>query len=113
MNNIIAAYLVQPGLPGRRCGSRIRPIRGSGFGGGTHILLNNSVLNKQDYRFKFKKKLPTLCKQLFSACGTSWNRTSDTRIFSPLLYQLSYGTVSVKNNGFGCFGNANVAPFFV
>ena len=24
--------------------------------------------------------------------GTSWNRTSDTRIFSPLLYQLSYGT---------------------
>ena len=25
-------------------------------------------------------------------CGTSWNRTSDTRIFSPLLYQLSYGT---------------------
>ncbi len=25
--------------------------------------------------------------------GTSWNRTSDTRIFSPLLYQLSYGTV--------------------
>src|SRR5690606_41329495 len=26
--------------------------------------------------------------------GASWNRTSDTRIFSPLLYQLSYGTVS-------------------
>ena len=26
-------------------------------------------------------------------CGTSWNRTSDTRIFSPLLYQLSYGTI--------------------
>ena len=28
---------------------------------------------------------------LFS-CGTDGNRTSDTRIFSPLLYQLSYGT---------------------
>ena len=26
--------------------------------------------------------------------GASWNRTSDTRIFSPLLYQLSYGTLS-------------------
>src|SRR5699024_2747009 len=26
-------------------------------------------------------------------CGASWNRTSDTRIFSPLLYRLSYGTV--------------------
>ncbi len=25
-------------------------------------------------------------------CGASWIRTSDTRIFSPLLYQLSYGT---------------------
>src|SRR5690606_4557732 len=30
----------------------------------------------------------------FSFCGgASWIRTSDTRIFSPLLYQLSYGTV--------------------
>ena len=25
--------------------------------------------------------------------GANGNRTSDTRIFSPLLYQLSYGTV--------------------
>ena len=24
--------------------------------------------------------------------GTTWNRTRDTRIFSPLLYLLSYGT---------------------
>ena len=30
----------------------------------------------------------------FSFCksGANGNRTSDTRIFSPLLYQLSYGT---------------------
>ena len=27
-------------------------------------------------------------------CGANGNRTSDTRIFSPLLYQLSYGTRS-------------------
>ena len=26
-------------------------------------------------------------------CGTTRNRTGDTRIFSPLLYQLSYGTM--------------------
>jgi hypothetical protein len=25
-------------------------------------------------------------------CGVSWDRTSDTRIFSPLLYRLSYDT---------------------
>ena len=29
--------------------------------------------------------------------GTTWNRTRDTRIFSPLLYHLSYGTIkSIK-----------------
>ena len=33
-------------------------------------------------------------KDLFSVlCGATRNRTGDTRIFSPLLYQLSYGTV--------------------
>ena len=26
--------------------------------------------------------------------GANWNRTGDTRIFSPLLYQLSYGTIA-------------------
>ena len=30
--------------------------------------------------------------RLYICCGTDGNRTSDTRIFSPLLYQLSYGT---------------------
>ena len=27
-------------------------------------------------------------------CGATRNRTADTRIFSPLLYHLSYGTIS-------------------
>ena len=27
-----------------------------------------------------------------SLCGITWNRTRDTRIFSPLLYRLSYDT---------------------
>ena len=29
--------------------------------------------------------------------GTTRNRTGDTRIFSPLLYQLSYGTIVIRN----------------
>ena len=29
-------------------------------------------------------------------CGATRNRTRDTRIFSPVLYQLSYGTDAVK-----------------
>ncbi len=29
---------------------------------------------------------------LTTTCGATRNRTGDTRIFSPLLYQLSYGT---------------------
>ena len=37
-----------------------------------------------------KKKRTTKSNSL--VCGTTWNRTRDTRIFSPLLYQLSYGT---------------------
>ena len=31
----------------------------------------------------------------FSKCGATRNRTGDTRIFSPLLYQLSYDTIIV------------------
>jgi hypothetical protein len=36
-------------------------------------------------------------------CGISWDRTSDTRIFSPLLYRLSYDTDRLRT--------ANVAFF--
>jgi hypothetical protein len=32
-----------------------------------------------------------------STCGDEWNRTTDTRIFSPLLYQLSYITDGGKS----------------
>ena len=34
---------------------------------------------------------PYLCNCL-SGSGSTWNRTRDTRIFSPLLYRLSYAT---------------------
>jgi hypothetical protein len=32
-------------------------------------------------------------------CGIDWNRTSDTRIFSPLLYHLSYDAISPFGDG--------------
>ncbi|GEM_PF-4039013 len=44
-------------------------------------------------RKKQKRELP---KQFSLWSGTTRNRTGDTRIFSPLLYQLSYGTI-IKN----------------
>ena len=39
-------------------------------------------------------------------CGANGNRTSDTRIFSPLLYQLSYGTQS----GLPPIGRSGLCP---
>ena len=39
-------------------------------------------------------------------CGITWNRTRDTRIFSPLLYRLSYDTI------IGCFAGANIGTIF-
>ncbi len=40
------------------------------------------------------KKALTDCESI-KACGVTRNRTGDTRIFSPLLYQLSYDTIVV------------------
>ena len=42
-------------------------------------------------------------------CGANGNRTSDTRIFSPLLYQLSYGTSLAPK--FAIFGNPDNTDF--
>gem|GEM_PF-2860678 len=39
-----------------------------------------------------EKNNPLFLSGLFFEGGTTRNRTGDTRIFSPLLYQLSYGT---------------------
>ena len=43
--------------------------------------------------------------------GTTRNRTGDTRIFSPLLYQLSYGTFAITKPYF-CFAVAKVHIIF-
>ena len=46
--------------------------------------------------YKKKKLNPILLPSLASIhhCGATRIRTGDTRIFSPMLYQLSYGTLS-------------------
>ena len=51
----------------------------------------------------------------FFACGATRNRTGDTRIFSPLLYQLSYGTIVFTNAGAKILlfsGFPNILRFF-
>ena len=44
-------------------------------------------------------------------CGATGNRTRDTRIFSPLLYQLSYGTIICLELPFLPIGIAKVGIF--
>ena len=41
----------------------------------------------------FVRKLQTGSRKTLGGSGTDWIWTSDTRIFSPVLYQLSYSTV--------------------
>ena len=48
-----------------------------------HLIINEKSLKVLSFRDFI----------LFFACGATRNRTGDTRIFSPLLYQLSYGTI--------------------
>ena len=46
----------------------------------------------------------------FLCCGATRNRTGDTRIFSPLLYQLSYGTIIYAS----CLkASANIESFLI
>ncbi len=42
-----------------------------------------------------QKKRVTFLQLSDFQCGVTGNRTRDTRIFSPLLYQLSYDTISL------------------
>ncbi len=52
------------------------------------IKFTNSKMS-QDQNQMSIKKAPTEVE----ACGDKWTRTTDSRIFSPMLYQLSYITV--------------------
>ena len=49
-----------------------------------------NILSKKP-KNSYKRKESHFCNSLFIS-GATRNRTGDTRIFSPLLYQLSYGT---------------------
>ena len=49
------------------------------------------------------KKAVTFRSNCFIISGATRNRTGDTRIFSPLLYQLSYGTIVFD---YGCKGSS-------
>ena len=59
----------------------------------------NCVILHQKCRFsvKEKRRKSLICSVLlilnFGSSGATRNRTGDTRIFSPLLYHLSYGTI--------------------
>lgn len=52
--------------------------------------MNLCVKNKPESK-GIKKALKN-----FRACGDEWTRTTDSRIFSPMLYQLSYITFPLK-----------------
>ena len=73
----------------------------------------NCVILHQKCRFltKEKRRKSLICSVLliltFGSSGATGNRTRDTRIFSPLLYQLSYGTSLYVCFGFQseCKGN--------
>ena len=62
-----------------------------GFSGLT-LGLTRSVKLKRDPNKSIRKKLLSFQITASFLCGATRNRTGDTRIFSPLLYQLSYGT---------------------
>ena len=55
---------------------------------------------------KMKTKKESLRRMTLLHCGATRNRTGDTRIFSPLLYHLSYGTNCVN------FASAKVRIIF-
>ena len=65
------------------------------------------MLPNLGFKPKEKNANNLFCKLLaFLASGATRNRTGDTRIFSPLLYQLSYGTIA-----FICLASAKVGLF--
>ena len=47
-------------------------------------------LHKKKRALKARRHITTACGVSYANGASEWNRTADTRIFSPLLYQLSY-----------------------
>lgn len=59
----------------------------------THMDSNNRIPKVELYIKLGKKKTLTMLEHCARVCGDEWARTTDSRIFSPMLYQLSYITV--------------------
>ena len=63
-----------------------------------------------------KKKISNLLnvnKLEITFCGATRNRTGDTRIFSPLLYQLSYGTLPLPSEAIASLGGDYLIWYYV
>ena len=52
----------------------------------------------------YNKSAPNFRWGLINDCGTTRARTGDTRIFSPLLYQLSYSAIGLASKQIALFG---------
>ena len=50
----------------------------------------------ENKKSRFRLEIRILLLFAFLQSGATRNRTGDTRIFSPLLYQLSYGTIFIS-----------------
>ena len=60
----------------------------------TILVIQIFALGCAELRNRFQRKIKKpLCRKQ-RGCGDEWARTTDSRIFSPMLYQLSYITVS-------------------
>jgi hypothetical protein len=73
--------------------------------GGFKISIKNPLYSFRSGFFisTLKRKNPINIEFTGFLSGTSRNRTRDTRIFSPLLYQLSYGTIALADANIKCF----------
>ena len=92
--------LLKPILIREPCPRRTEAYRQLGRGG-DKLQTQSISTGKGEVR---KERYHTLLRRNTSLllCGATRNRTGDTRIFSPLLYQLSYGTIiSLSNSNSG------------
>ena len=77
--------------------TRARIFNDQSFALPIHIKVFNIPKNNSLYKVFITQKENHSEEQL-SLRGATRNRTGDTRIFSPLLYQLSYGTIKQINH---------------
>ena len=75
------------------------------------ILFEPTVCRKGNEKSPQNTKKPQQNHFYCGFCGATGNRTRDTRIFSPLLYQLSYGTIICLELPYLSIGIAKVGIF--